>query len=79
MLSALTANINRAEKTEPISHTCFLRYPAADTPTIPGLDSDSAAVSLSVVPTQELANNMLNMREKLSATYLWESNQWLFS
>lgn len=78
MMAALTANINRAEKSEPVNYTCFLRYPAADTKLIPGIDADSAGVSLSVVPTQELAENMLSMRDRLAASYIWNSQQWLW-
>lgn len=77
MLTALTANINRAEKTEPISHNAFLRYPAADVQIIPGLSADAAAISLSLVPPKQLAMAFLELRERVAATYIWRSDQWL--
>lgn len=77
MLAALTANINRAEKTEPIGHHHFLRYPSADLSLIEGVTAESVSVSLSLVPSKQLAVNMLGMRDKLVATYIWQSDYWL--
>jgi hypothetical protein len=78
MLAALTANINRAENTEPIHHTSFLKYPAAEVPLISGLSCRAIAVSLNIVPPTKLAENMLGEREALIGNYIWLSDRWLY-
>jgi hypothetical protein len=78
MLACLTANINRAEKTEPIKHTVFLKYPTADLDVIERLCPEAASICLSIVPTTEMAEILLHIREELVASYVWSSDRCLY-
>ena len=78
MLACLTANINRAEKTEPIKHSIFLKYPSADVEVVERLCPEAVVVCLSVVPTSEMAELLLGIRDVLVATYVWEGDRFLY-
>jgi hypothetical protein len=78
MLASLTANINRAEGIEPLKHNMFLRYPSADEDLVHGMCPEAIAIFLSLVPTTKMAEIMLAVRDVLTATYIWESDRWMY-
>ena len=78
MLAALTANINRAEGTEPLSPSSFLKYPAAEVNLIDDISLDVLGISLNLVPSSRLAENVLSMREKMMSTFIWRSERFLY-
>jgi hypothetical protein len=78
MLASLTANINRAEGVEPIKHNMFLKYPSADEELVDALCPEAIVIILSLVPTTKMAEILLGIREVLTATYIWESDRWVY-
>jgi hypothetical protein len=78
MLASLTANINRAEGVEPIKHNMFLRYPSADEELVDRLCPEAISIILSIVPTTKMAEILVGIREILIATYVWESDRWVY-
>jgi hypothetical protein len=79
MLASLTANINRAEGVDPIKHSMFLRYPAAEGDLVEGMCPEAIAITLSLIPSSQMAELLLGIREMLTSTYLWETNRFLYN